>query len=97
MTRFSLWDFRGESGTILALNSAAQAPAKEECARKRQLVENLRAAMDDIVALSTREIEAAIANNQELVQVIGTRLEKARKHKDALLLEYQGHVSSHGC
>lgn len=53
--------------------------------------------MDDIVALSTREIEAAIANNQELVQLIGSRLEKARKHKDALLLEYQGHVSSHGC
>lgn len=60
-------------------------------------MENLRASMDDIVALSTREIEAAIANNQELVQVIGSRLEKARKHKDSLLLEYQGHVSSHGC
>jgi hypothetical protein len=79
------------------MNSAGQARAKDECARKKQLVESLRAAMDDIVALSTREIEAAIANNQELVQVISHRLEKARSHKDALLLEFQGHVTSHHC
>jgi len=53
--------------------------------------------MNDIVALTNREIEAAIVNDEDLMQAIRNHLEKARKHKDSLLMEYQGHINSHGC
>lgn len=53
--------------------------------------------MNDIVALTNREIEAAIVNDEDLIQAIQNHLEKARKHKDSLLMEYQGHINSHGC
>lgn len=77
--------------------NAGEAPAREVCARKQQLIESLRAAMDNIVALSTREMEAAIADDQDLMNLIQGRLEEARKLKDSLLIEYQGHITSHQC
>ena len=71
--------------------------AARECARKEQLIERLRAAMDEIVALTRREMEAQIANNADLRNTVSQRLEKARERKDSLLLEYQGHINSHRC
>lgn len=53
--------------------------------------------MDHIVALSTREMEAAIANDPDVTKAIQMRLEKARMYKDSLLIEYQKHITSHGC
>lgn len=72
------------------------APARE-CAAKQRLIERLRAAMDEIAGLTRRELEAAIANDQDLMIVILARLEKARQHKDLLLAQYQRHTSSHRC
>lgn len=82
---------------FLGMGSAGQAAARELCARKQHLIESLRASMNDIVALTNREIEAAIVNDEDLMQAIKNHLEKARKHKDSLLMEYQGHINSHGC
>lgn len=79
------------------MGSAGEAPARDVCARKQQLIASLRAAMDHIVALSAREMEAAIANDQDVTKVVQNRLEKARKYKDSLLIEYQTHITSHGC
>lgn len=38
-----------------------------------------------------------IVNDQDLVQAIRNHLEKARRNKDSLLIEYHGHITSHGC
>jgi len=53
--------------------------------------------MDHIVALTAREMEAAIANDPDVTKAIQLRLEKARKYKDSLLIEYQAHITTHGC
>ncbi len=71
--------------------------AASECAIKQQLIEHVRAAMDDIVGLTRREVEAAIAGDQDVITTIRQRLEKARQHKDALLAEYQAHINGHHC
>jgi hypothetical protein len=53
--------------------------------------------MEDIIALTRREAEAAILNDQDFLKTIEDRLEKARQHKDDLLVEYQRHVATHHC
>jgi hypothetical protein len=82
---------------LQSLTMGSAAKAREVCERKQQLAESLSVAMDNIVALSTREREAMIAQDQALTEVVRNRLEKARKHKDSLLMEYQEHISRHGC
>jgi len=79
------------------MGSAGAGKAREVCERKRQLAESLRAAMDDIIALSIREKEAMIAQDLALMKVVRDRLEKTRNRKDSLLIEYQKHITSHGC
>jgi hypothetical protein len=38
-----------------------------------------------------------IAQDEALTKILTNRLEKARKHKDSLLMEYQEHITRHGC
>ncbi len=75
----------------------ASSATQPECTRKQQLIINLRAVMNEIVALSIRELEAAIAHDSDLLDTLGRRLEMARKRKDDLLVEYRGHVGNHRC
>jgi hypothetical protein len=79
------------------MGGEGEAPAREVCPEKQQLIASLRAAMDQIVALTKREREAVLANDLVLMEVIQHRLEKARTYKDSLLIEYQRHITSHHC
>jgi hypothetical protein len=79
------------------MGSTGASKAREVCERKRQLAESLRVAMDDIISLSIREREAMVAQDLVLMKVVRDRLEKARNRKDSLLIEYQKHITSHGC
>ena len=83
--------------TIPPMGSAGADKPRDVCQRKRQLAESLRVAMDDIIALSIRERDAMIAQDLALLKVVRDRLEKARNRKDSLLIEYQKHITSHGC
>ena len=63
--------------------------AVEPCQRQSLLADQLRAAMDEIVALEAAIITGASASKDEL--------KKARERKDSIWIEYERHVRIHGC
>ena len=67
------------------------------CTEKARLFEQLSNAMAGILALNTRETEAVIAGNMKGLETFRIELQRAREHKDSLLLAYTIHIESHGC
>jgi hypothetical protein len=57
---------------------------QDTCTRKERLTAQIRATMDEIIAL---EIHASSDR----------KLDHARKRKDTLLQQYAEHVQAHGC
>ena len=79
------------------ISGAASAPQPEQCARKQELTNALRAVVDRLVALSVREKQAALANHIDQVEWIARELEKVRQRELALLTEYRQHIQLHKC
>jgi hypothetical protein len=67
------------------------------CPEKARISEELSAAMAGILALSNREMEAAVACKLALLESIRADLLQARERKDALQSAYTSHEQEHGC
>ena len=67
------------------------------CPEKARMFEELSVAMSGILALSNRELEAAVACKLALLESIRADLQQARERKDELLFAYSNHMEEHGC
>jgi hypothetical protein len=71
--------------------------ARVACARKSALIEDIKAAMADLIAIHNREVEALLAGDLDKITDLLQGLQAARNQKDALMELYREHVKSHGC
>lgn len=71
--------------------------APEQCPDKHGLTEDLRLAMNFVIELNKREMEAVLAGEFAKLPLIKAELVTARKQKDSLLGSYYQHVRDHGC
>jgi len=71
--------------------------APQECPDKHSLTEDIRLAMNTVIRLNNREIQAVIAGDFATLPAIKSELEEVRKRKDSLLDAYYKHVREHGC
>ena len=67
------------------------------CPDKSQLADDIRTAMNQIITLNKRQLEAVIAGNFAESQSLETQLATARRWKDRALETYKRHLTSHGC
>jgi len=68
-----------------------------ECADKHGLIEDVRLAMNTLMRLNSRQMEAVIAGDFEKLKALQEELLGAREWKDALIDSYHRHVKEHGC
>jgi hypothetical protein len=73
------------------------APAPAVCPAKRQLADDIREIMDQIIGLSTQQQEAAVSGKVVEAEWLERKLTLARQRKDRALEEYKRHLDSHGC
>ena len=65
---------------------------------KQLLREELRSAMNDIINLTVRQLEAVrLEHEPGIEQFLGRRIADLRHHKDNLLEFYKAHVTRHRC
>jgi len=70
---------------------------KEGCARKAELLEDVRAAMAALMAIHNSEMEALLKEDFDHIAELRTTLGAARAHKAELIELYREHVELHGC
>ena len=68
-----------------------------ECPDKYGLMEDVRLAMSEVIALGNREMQAVIEGEFAKAEAIRSELVEVRKWKDSLIDSYRHHVTSHGC
>jgi hypothetical protein len=68
-----------------------------QCERKIELLEEVKAAMTELMAIQGSEVQALLADDFAQIDSMNSCLESARKRKDGLIELYRGHVASHGC
>jgi hypothetical protein len=71
--------------------------ASARCPEKDSLEENIRLAMNQVIELNNREMQAVITGDFEALPNIKRDVIEARKWKDALLDSYHSHIRGHGC
>jgi len=67
------------------------------CAEKERLKTELRTAMDEIIALNVRQMEAARKAELEAGEFLKHQVDYVRRRKDSLLELYKAHACRHGC
>jgi malonyl CoA-acyl carrier protein transacylase len=72
-------------------------PAPASCPEKEQQIEEIRLAMNHVVALNNREMQAVITGDFAALPKVKSELVAARKRKDTLLEEYYDHLREHAC
>lgn len=72
-------------------------PARETRLDKHGLIEDVRLAMNTLLQLNNRQMEALIAGDFGKVKAIQEELAQAREWKDSLIENYHRHVKEHGC
>lgn len=60
-------------------------------------MEEIRQAMNHVIALNNREMEAVISGSFASLPPIKAELVSARQRKDSLLESYHDHLRDHGC
>jgi hypothetical protein len=81
----------------MAGSSLAPQLVRESCAQKQVLIDDIRAAISEILQLHNEEFEAVLNGNFDSGPDFQERLRIAREHKVVLLDLYREHVNSHGC
>jgi len=72
------------------------APAPE-CPDKQGLTADIRLALNTIIGLANRQIEAVMAGDLAKIQALQADLLEVREWKDSLIESYQAHLQEHGC
>ena len=72
-------------------------PSREVCPERQGLIEDIRLAMNQVVALNNREMQVVMSGEFAKIPAIKAELVEARKWKDSLLDAYYDHVREHGC
>ena len=67
------------------------------CADKYDLIEDVRLAMNTLIALNNRQMEAVIAGDFGKVKALQEELAQAREWKESLIDNYHRHLQEHGC
>ena len=67
------------------------------CLRKQELIEAIRAAMDQVIALTRQEFRAVKRHDAQETQRIQRELKNTMAFKASLLEKYNAHVRDHGC
>ena len=70
---------------------------KEDCARKLAILEDVRTAMHELMAIHDTELAVLLAEDFERLDHVRARLKTVRDHKAGLIELYREHVTSHGC
>ena len=73
------------------------APQTQTCLDKQALIEDIRAAMDRLISINNREMEAVVRGEFARLKPLKSELTEARHWKDSLLEEYYRHLREHGC
>ena len=61
------------------------------------MIEDIRAAMDRLISINNREMEAVVRGEFARLKPLKSELIEARHWKDSLLEEYYRHLREHGC
>jgi hypothetical protein len=64
---------------------------------KQELTEAIRAAMDQILALTQRELQARAKCELEESRRVRGELRRAAEFRASLLAKYNTHLQAHGC
>ena len=72
-------------------------PGPKECAYKLLLVDDIRAAITEILKLHTDELEAVLSGDYSTSVSTAERLRIAREHKALMIERYRNHLLEHGC
>jgi hypothetical protein len=70
---------------------------RQECARKRALMEDIRAAMGALMSIHNDEVTALLDGDFDRLTELRAKLEGARERKTGLIELYREHVASHDC
>jgi hypothetical protein len=71
--------------------------AASPCPEKADLQAALRDAIDRLLSLNNRQLEAVIVGSSAEVNAIEGELRRERVVKDNLVKAYMNHVHEHGC
>jgi hypothetical protein len=71
--------------------------ALKTCLDKEGLIEEIRLAINSVIALNNRVMEAVIEGSFAQIPALNSELAEARTRKDSLLDKYYNHVREHGC
>jgi len=71
--------------------------AKEECARKMAILEDVRTAMAALMEIHNDEVEALLKEDFDAISELRRKLGAARANKAELIELYREHVETHGC
>ena len=69
----------------------------EQCPRKQTLLEDVKAAIAELIAIHDEEVAALLAEDFDGVANLKVKLQQARERKVNLIELYREHVISHGC
>jgi len=73
------------------------APQTQICLDKQALIDDIRAAMNRVISINNREMEAVVRGDFARLKPLKSELMEARHWKDSLLEEYYRHLREHGC
>lgn len=68
-----------------------------QCPDKHGFAQDLRLAMNTIIALTQRQMEAVKAGDFVKLSALQDGIREARERKDSLLEAYKAHIREHGC
>ncbi|HEY1239547.1 MAG TPA: hypothetical protein VGF16_03275 [Bryobacteraceae bacterium] len=69
----------------------------QTCLDKQALIEDIRDAMNRVISINNREMEAVLRGDFARLKPLKSELMEARTWKDSLLEEYYRHLREHGC
>jgi hypothetical protein len=72
-------------------------PAREECTHKAEIVQALRALIEQVQTLHRRELEAIKQDDVAKLERLGEEIDKATALEASLMEKLQVHLKSHGC
>jgi hypothetical protein len=70
---------------------------QEECTHKLALLDDVRTAMGELMAIHNEEVQALLREDFEGIKDLKVKLQRARENKARLIELYREHVTSHGC
>jgi hypothetical protein len=69
----------------------------QTCLDKQALIDDIRDAMNRVISINNREMEAVLRGDFARLKPLKSELMEARTWKDSLLEEYYRHLREHGC